>query len=500
MRFSRTLLAFLLALAVAATACTTGGGGENEPAAEESPTEAEAEPEAEPAAPADEAPADSVRAEDEREPAAEAPEDPAAEDEPAEPSSEPAPEPTPEPTPIVLTASFRGVTEDTIHIGIGFWDTTLFGFGFFGEPQLVWDALTDAVNADGGIYGRSLKASIAGFNPALPNEMLAACISLTEDHQVFAVLGGLRGDANFCVSEQHETIHIGSQVNARGELLERARAPLASFRIEGTAREERFIAELARRGWFDGANAVGVHYDGSETQDQLGDAVEAAFADAGVEIAITMNIDDLVLDDDALESQSEIMQEQVTDAGIDRMVIFGAAATGLITYGELGIQMAAVDSTNFTTAISSGIDPMALDGTISSAVRLELATDPVDDETQECLDVVMAALPDARFERPGPGVENSKEDPNYWNYTVLACRDLSMFVQIATAAGPNLTNDSFQAGLDSLSQASLPEIPFLSFRPGKYNGNDTLRLVQFDGDADEDGELVGLGDPVDLTP
>ena len=496
MRCPRTLLALLLALAVGATACTTGGGGEAEPAAEDSPTAAPTSPEAEPAAPAEEGPSEPTTEEDEPEPAAEAADEPAAEDEP----SEPAPEPTPEPTPIVLTASFRGVTEDTIRIGVGFWDTTLFGFGFFGEPQLVWDALVGAVNAEGGVYGRSLEASIAGFNPALPNEMLAACISLTEDHQVFAVLGGLRGDANFCVSEQHETIHIGSQVNARGELLERARAPLASFRIEGTAQQERFIAELARRGWFDGATAVGVHYDGTETQDQLGDVVEAAFADAGVEIAITMNIDDLVLDDDAIETQTEIMQEQVADAGIDRMVIFGAAATGLITYGEMGIQMAAVDSTNFTTAISSGIDPMALDGTISSAVRLDLATDPVDAETQKCLDVVMAALPDARFERPGPGVENSEDDPNYWRYTVLACRDLSMFVQIATAAGPNLTNDSFQAGLDSLSQASLPEIPFLSFGPGKYNGNDTLRLVQFDGDADEDGELVGLGDPVDLTP
>jgi len=207
-----------------------------------------------------------------------------------------------------------------------------------------------------------------------------------------------------------------------------------------------------------------------------------------------------VLDDDAIESQTEIMQEQVTDAGIDRMVIFGAAATGLVTYGDLGIQMAAVDSTNFTTAISSGIDPVALDGTIASAVRLDLATDPVDAETQECIDIVSAALPDARFERPGPGVENSEEDPNYWSYTVLACRDLSLFVQIATASSVELTNDSFQAGLESLNQASLPEIPFLSFGPGKYNGNDTLRLVQFDGDADEDGELFALGDAVDLTP
>ena len=495
MRYPRMLLALLLAVAVVATACTTGGGGD-EPAVDEAPTAAPAEPAEDPAEPAEEAPAEPAPEEGEPESDTEAPEEPASEDEP----SEPAPEPTPEPTPVVLTASFRGVTEDTIRIGIGFWDVSMFGFGFFGDPQPVWDALIGAVNTEGGIHGRMLEAHIAGFSPALPNEMLAACIKLTEDDEVFAVLGGLRGDANFCVSEQHETIHVGSQVNAKGELLERARAPLASFRVEGTARDEVFIAELGRRGWFDGATAVGVHYAETATAELLGDVVEAAFADAGVEIAITMNIDDLVLDDDSLETQTEIMQEQVTDAGIDRMVIFGPAATGLVTYGDLGIQMAAVDSGNFTTAIASGIDPMALDGTISSTVRLDLATDPVDAETQECIDIVSAALPDARFERPGPGVENSEEDPNYWSYTVLACRDLSLFVQVATAAGAELTNDSFQAGLESLTQASLPEIPFLSFGPGKLNGNDTLRLVQFDGDADEDGELVALGAAVDLTP
>ena len=483
MRHLRMLLALLVALALVGAACTTGGGGEDEPAVDEAPT----------AAPA--APDEPVAEEEPPEPTAGTPDEPA----PEEPS-EPAPEPTPEPTPVVRTASFRGVTEDTIRIGAGFWDTSLFGFGFFGDPELVWDALVGAVNAEGGVYGRMLEVSIAGFNPALPNEMLAACIKLTEDDEVFAVLGGMRGDANFCVSEQHETIHVGSQVNARGELLERARAPIASFRIEGSIREEAFIAELARRGWFDGATAVGVHYDGATTADQLGEVVEAAMADAGVEIAITMNIDDLVLDDDAMESQTEIMQEQVANAGIDRMVIFGAAATGLITYGDLGFPLAAVDSTNFTTAISSGIDPLALDGTISSAVRLGLATDPVDAQTQQCLDDVAAALPDARFERPGPGVENSDDDPNYWGYTVLVCRDLSLFVQIATAAGVELTNDSFLAGLESLTEIALPQIPFVSFGPGKYNGNDTLRLVEFDGDADEDGELVALGDAVDMTP
>lgn len=398
------------------------------------------------------------------------------------------------------TASFRGVTEDTIKIGVGFWDTTAFGFGFFGDVDAVWAALTGAVNERGGVNGRSLEFAVAGFNPADETGMLDACISLTEDEEVFAVLGGMRGDANFCVSEQHETIHVGSQVGAAGELLDRARAPLAGILTPGNTREVALIDELDASGWFDGATAVGIHYDGTATADRVGADVEAALDDIGVDIALTLNIDDLGLDEDTLENQTEIMREQAREAGLDRILIFGAAATGFVIYGELDARLATPDSDNFTTAISTGIDPADLDGTVATTTRLSLPSDPVDAATQQCLDDVQGALPDERFEPPGPGVENSANDPNYWNYTVLACRDLDLFVQAATAAGVELTNDSFLTGLESLTQTSLPQMPFVSFGPGKYNGGDTFRLAEFDADADEDGEVVPLGDPVDLTP
>ncbi|MCH7789952.1 MAG: hypothetical protein IH940_11010 [Acidobacteria bacterium] len=394
------------------------------------------------------------------------------------------------------TASFRGVTEDTIQIGVGFWDTSAFGFGFLGDAGAVWDALTAKVNEAGGINGRNLEYTISSFNPADNEGMLASCIEFTEDAQVFAVLGGMRGDANFCIFEQHETALLGSQVVAAGEALERTKAPIAGLLIDGTARETAFIAELDTTAWFDGATAVGVHYDGTDTEDRIGADVEAAFADADVEIVLTMNIDDLVLDEDTLEAQAEIMEQQVRDAGLDRMVIFGPAATGFIVYGDLGIELAAVDSSNFTTAILQGIDPADLDGTIASAAKASLPTDPIDDLTQQCIDDVQAALPEARFEQPAPGVENSEDDPNYWSYTVLACRDLSLFVDAAVAAGVELTNDSLQSGLESLSDLSLPEIEFASYGPGKYNGSDTFRLVEFDAGADDDGELVAGLSPI----
>ncbi|MDG2028412.1 MAG: hypothetical protein P8J50_14990 [Acidimicrobiales bacterium] len=456
----RRTAALLLVLALAAAACSTGGGDDAGTVVEPEPT--------------------------------------ASEPETTEPDDDPEttePETT-EPPDVPLTASADGVTAEEINIGVAFWDTSVFGFGFFGDPDSVWSALTDGVD----VNGRSISHTIAGFNPADTTGMLEACIKLTEDTTSFAVLGGMRGDATLCIQEQHATINVGSQVVAAGDSLERARAPIAGFTSDGNTAELIFIDELDGLGWFDGVTEVGLHFAGEDVHDRLIDDLEGALGDLGITVAIDINFGDLGLDEDQLENRTEILQQRVEDAGIGHMLIFGAAATGLVTYADLDIELASIDANNFTTAVSSGIDPANLDGTIAATGRLDLATDPVDEKTQACIDTVAAALPDERLERPGPGVENSADDPNYWPYTVLVCRDLDLFVQIATAAGPELTHESFQAGLDLLTQTSLPEIPFVSFGPDKLNGGDTLRLVQFDGDADEDGEVVSIAEPVGLTP
>ena len=354
--------ASLLALCLFVAACTTGDSDDDTTEATTTTTTAAPEPDA-----------------DEPEP------------EPDEPETDQpeADEPEPEPEPVIeepRTASFRGITEDTIQIGVGFWDTSVFGFGFFGDPDLVWSALTGAVNARGGVNGRNLEYTIAGFNPASNEQMLAACISLTEDAQVFAVLGGMRGDANFCVFEQHETIHLGSQVNAEGEAFERARAPIAGFFPAGNVRESSFIAELEAIGWFDGAQSIGVHYDGDTTAGRLSDAIETEMSELGLDLALTLNIDEPGSRRRHPRSyETDIMREQARDADLDRIIIFGAAATGLITYGELDVDLAAVDSNNFTTAINSGIDPADIDGTIATTSRIGLDSDPIDATTQQCL-------------------------------------------------------------------------------------------------------------------
>ena len=69
----------------------------------------------------------------------------------------------------------------------------------------------------------------------------------------------------------------------------------------------------------------------------------------------------------------------------------------------------------------------------------------------------------------------------------------------ATAAGPELTNDSFRTGIESLGSISLPGQALASFGPGKYDGEDGFRLVSFDPDDGEQGSFTPLTEIVDTA-
>jgi hypothetical protein len=75
-----------------------------------------------------------------------------------------------------------------------------------------------------------------------------------------------------------------------------------------------------------------------------------------------------------------------------------------------------------------------------------------------------------------------------------------MLVMVMDAAGPNPTHESFLAGIESMTQFSLPSSPYASFGPGKYDASDTFRLSVFDQTIGEDGGLVPMGPVLDGTP
>ena len=123
----------------------------------------------------------------------------------------------------------RGVTTDTITIGYLYLD--LDEVRERGFIDLNWgpqadhvQAIVDHINASGGINGRTVEVIPRALDPLDAQSAQAACLELTEDTEVFAVLGTLRRDEVLCYTEQHDTIAI---VNAdmTQERLDRSTAP-----------------------------------------------------------------------------------------------------------------------------------------------------------------------------------------------------------------------------------------------------------------------------------
>ena len=74
---------------------------------------------------------------------------------------------------------------------------------------------------------------------------------------------------------------------------------------------------------------------------------------------------------------------------------------------------------------------------------------------------------------------------------------IALFVAIAEAAGADLTQESFQAGAESLTDFSFPGSPSASLSADKLFADDLFSLAEYDNDAG-DGQAVPLGDLVDI--
>ena len=134
---SRVLLALLLVLALVAASCGGDDGGESTDAETGDPGEGATDEPDEPdesTDPDDETPAEDPDGDDA------ASEDPGA-DEPE------------------LRASARGITEDTIHIGLAIADVT--AFSNTGDQKARFQAVADVINDNGGIIGRQLELHFA---------------------------------------------------------------------------------------------------------------------------------------------------------------------------------------------------------------------------------------------------------------------------------------------------------------------------------------------------
>jgi ABC-type branched-subunit amino acid transport system substrate-binding protein len=372
-----------------------------------------------------------------------------------------------------------GVTADTIKIGFSYIDLeTLAQSGVIkidhGPYGDIIKVLVDDINARGGVGGRKLELVTAKYSPIGNTDQLAACTKLTEDDQVFAVLNGLIGDNNLCITQQHSTILVsGSGINATR--LEKSRAPWATY----GASDERSINALVKLLDENGElkdHTIGVYAAQAANKPLLDLGVEAV-EKAGYKVTDTGFVDVPEDDTQAASAANKVIAQRFQDKGIDTVIDVGlfipaadfdAAGYHPRLYSVSTGNIAAAAFTNpfqkfpVIAGVAADADPNAAMNTA---------------EFQRCADVWKKAT--------GKTIQSEAEEraagkSSGYVAMLIACTTLQIFTAAAEAAGENLNQDTWQKGLESIGKIELPAAPVASFGPNKPDGQDSFQLMQHD--------------------
>jgi hypothetical protein len=394
------------------------------------------------------------------------------------------------------TASARGVRADTIKIGFTYVDlASLAAAGVIktdhGDYAAMMKSIVDDVNAHGGINGRKLELFLAKYSPVTNTEQIAACTTLTEDDKVFAVLNGLQGDSNLCITQQHSTILVGGVINSIQ--LAKAKAPWAT----ATASDDRAIAALVQA--LDAAGSlkgktIGLY--GITLYQPLVDIAHKALTDRGYKVTATAINDAPAGDTQALRAQDKVIAQRFMDQHVDTVIDVSQSIPGT-SFDAVGYHPALyLDSLGGISA-AKFTNPLAkfpiVAGLAENADQDAPYTVP---SMQHCVEVYKQAT--------GRQIVNQTQENELGKSTGFvgmeeACTSLQIFVAAAKAAGADLTNETWAKGLASLGTVELPVANPGSFGPNKPDAQDRFQLMKFNPEFKSGTtipQFIAIGDPI----
>lgn len=403
-----------------------------------------------------------------------------------------------------LTASARGVTARTIKVAFTYPDlealakTGIVKVSHGSYPDAI-KALVDDVNARGGINGRTLEVIPEKFGVIAAADMLAACTKVTEDEKVFMVLGGFTAnDANLCVTQQHATPLLstfGSGFNRA--VTSKAKAPWATPSASDERGVKALVQALSRQGRLDG-KTIGV-YGGSTSSRSLVDLTLSTLKDAGYTVKSTAINDAPASDGQAVINQDKLIGTKFKDDGVDVVFVLFSVPPGA-NFDAVGFYPALYSPQSGLVAAGAFTNPYAKFPVVGA---LGASADPAQGfdspEMQRCRAIWTRAT--GKVIKP-PLEEQKDGKSSSFTAMATACTALRIFVDAATAAGPDLTPATWQRGLESLGTIPVASGTAASFGPNKPDGQDSFQLQRFNpvwksGSGAQ--QLLALGEPFTLA-
>ena len=405
--------------------------------------------------------------------------------------------------PVALTASWRGVTEDTIYVGASMLDFALLQeLGFtpagWGDQAGIWDALIDDLNDRGGINGRMVDIISEFYSPIDAADAERVCAILHQDNETFANLGGFvgpAGTADPCVTGTNNTVMVGGEISSAEEL---AQANVAWFHTGPTSEFQtiNLLNLLVQTGKADGAKVFTM--GGAAAADEESFVIEQLEA-RNIEVVGSALIEALDGDTIAQDNELAVAFERFNASGANTLMVFGTPSASIRGAGAAGltgeIAIWSNDSGGLGNLGATIVDKSIADGTLVS-------TGPTDEEIwndqafqDQCVAPVQERMPESDFRNP---LEYAPEEDNWFNALRRYCHVLAIFETIATAAGPDLTPETFEAAAygPAGSDFQVPGVGPASLAPDKRGAQDGVRLSVYDSTSG-DGGIVALTELLD---
>jgi hypothetical protein len=400
-----------------------------------------------------------------------------------------------------------GVTKDSVRIGVALIDySAIAQFVDFkrGDQQKIFQAFVDDINAKGGVAGgKKLVPVYETYKPFGATPALAVCTSLTEDKNVFAVVGLLlydpSGAAQTCVTKQHQRVLITSELSE--DIMKKAPPGLLLSPFALAERVTRSELEVADKQGLLKGKKVGILAE-KGTKSRISSTIEPELKKLGIPVgtAGVLQINDSSgssVDTTAAQAQLDSLIERWKGEGTNAVFVSGLAAVSrdyvkkikdampdalLLTDSDSSAKAAGGD------AKDSGLNPNPYDGMLALVGR----TDQQQFDSaklQQCIKLwedkshTSVVAPNAL--KAGP--DGKREE--IWISVVNSCEFLDLFKQVADRVGPNLNVHNWSDAVDHFgSTTALAGSDAASLGPGKYDADNNFALVAFDSSIGASGD------------
>ncbi len=379
-----------------------------------------------------------------------------------------------------------------------------------GDQKAIATALIDDINANGGAGGHQLEPVFLEYPPlpgAEPSPQ-AICTTMTDDEQVFAVLGGFidfTGEGQLCLTRDNDTVHIGHELQA--PWIEEAQ-PALLLTPGGTpdATAGNLITLLGDEGTLEG-KTVAVLGD-NNTQNRIDDVITPGLEEIGAETGTTAVLTISGTDTTAAQAQLDGAIEVWKGEGVDTIFMAGLNISSKQFVDKIAAEIPGVlllaDSGSVVEqgqdAAAAGADPNPYEGmlTIEGQTRSERWAAP-NEKLQHCIDVVEEATGEAVLgpDEVTPGADGKTVE----SYVAVEdfCDLLDILALGLEGAGAEVNTDTWRDSIHGLGVIVLPTANIASFCEGKYTGGDEFRLVAFDSTIGENGDWSGVTELADAS-